>query len=234
MFRIAICDDDMEICNQIKCVLSTFLATEKAEAEIDIYHSGKKLFFSLKKGNEYNLIYLDIELSYLNGIAIGLYIREEQKNENTQIVFISADPSYALQLFQVRPLDFLVKPLKAQQVIHTLEKTFTLSEQQTKLLPYLSDKIKKRVPFKDIIYLSSDAKRIILHLKNGTDYFYGKLSALRLPKDFLVIHKSFIVNLNSVVQFKFNCVLLSNGEILPISRAHHVEVQEYIGQWNRE
>ena len=56
---------------------------------------------------------------------------------------------------------------------------------------------------------------------------YGKLSELNLPDtEFIQIHKSFIVNKQYVKRFKFDSVLLSNEEELPISRAYRKIVRE--------
>ena len=48
------------------------------------------------------------------------------KNEMTQIIYISGIESYAMQLFQNRPMDFLVKPVKQERVDHIMEEYLRL------------------------------------------------------------------------------------------------------------
>ncbi len=62
-------------------------------------------------GEYFGLIFLDIEMQYVNGIEAGKIIREKMKDELTKIVYISGSDNYAMELFQVRPLDFLIKPI---------------------------------------------------------------------------------------------------------------------------
>lgn len=227
MFRIAICDDQRSVCSEIEHTIENFFATESIQYEIDSFLSGEELLKELKNQEKYDLIYLDIELDVCNGVDVGRYIREELLDDFTQIAFISAKSSYALELFQVRPIHFLVKPFTPKQVIEVLEKALELQGRQTKIFHYRSGKLEKKISYKDIMYFSSDEKKVIIHMRDQEDYFYGKLSELQLPfTDFVQIHQSFIVNKQYVIRFKFDCVLLSNAEELPISRRYRSLVRE--------
>lgn len=227
MFRIAVCDDNDAVCSAIENTIDGFFKTESIHYEIDSFQSGEELLEELNDHVKYDLIYLDIELAQLNGVAVGRYIRENLLDDYTQIAFISAKPSYALELFQIRPIHFLVKPFTPRQVIGILEKAMELQGCQIKIFSYKTGKVENRIPFKDIMYFSSETKKIIVHTRNGKDSFYGKLSELNLPDtEFIQIHKSFIVNKQYVKRFKFDSVLLSNEEELPISRAYRKIVRE--------
>ena len=72
-----------------------------------------------------DVLFLDIELLTTNGIEVGRFIREEQENMETAIVYISANSSYAMDLFRVQPTDFLIKPLdkiKVGNVMNRIQK----------------------------------------------------------------------------------------------------------------
>ena len=227
MFRIAVCDDNDAVCSAIENIIDGFFRTENTHYEIDSFQSGEELLKELNNHEKYDLIYLDIELAQINGVAVGRYIRENLLDDYTQIAFISAKSSYALELFQVRPIHFLVKPFTPRQVISILEKAMELQGHQIKIFSYRTGKIENRIPYKDIMYFSSEGKKIIVHMRNGKDAFYGKLSELNLPDtEFMQIHKSFIVNKQFVTRFKFDSVLLSDDEELPISRAYRKTVRE--------
>ena len=235
MFRVAICDDNKALCIKIQKEIEEFFSTENISYETDLFFTGEELITSLKEQEKYDLIFLDIELGVINGINVGRFIREELLDDNTQIAFISAKSTYALELFQIRPIHFLVKPFAKVQLFKILEKTLELQGRQTKFLSYKSERAEKRVFFKDILYFSSEGKKIFIHMINGEDYFYGKLSDLNIPTtDFLCIHKSFIINKFYVVQFKFDKVILSNSEELPISRSYRKEVRKQLSLWQRE
>ena len=50
------------------------------------------------KSNPYDLIFLDIELPRMNGVAVGKYIRESLNNETVQIAYISSKQQYAMDI----------------------------------------------------------------------------------------------------------------------------------------
>lgn len=227
MFRIAVCDDNFSVCSEIENIIIHFFETEKVQYEIDSFQTGEELIRELEHQAKYDLIYLDIELEQINGVGVGRYIREQLLDDYTQIAFISGKSTYAMELFQIRPIHFLVKPFTSRQVMGVLEKAMELQGRQTKIFFYKTGKSECRVPYKDILYFSSDAKKIVVHTKMGNNYFYGKLSELKLPEtEFLQVHKSFIINKRYVTRFCFDTVLLRNDEKLPISRIYRKTVRD--------
>ena len=68
----------------------------------------------------FDLIFLDIELKKKSGLDVSNYIRNELGNESVQIAYISAKTGYAMDLFEFRPINFLVKPLEYSKVVITI------------------------------------------------------------------------------------------------------------------
>ena len=103
-----ICDDDegLMLGNWKKC----FMIMEKSikiQMNIDIWYQGESLCRFLRENKKIlDVLFLDIELLTTNGIEVGRFIREEQENMETAIVYISANSSYAMDLFRVQPTEF--------------------------------------------------------------------------------------------------------------------------------
>ena len=106
MYRIAICDDEEIVCSQFEQVLEPYIWEKKID--LDVFYSGEELIEVLAEGQHFDLIFLDIELCMMNGVEVGKYIRNKLGNENVQIVYISAKRQYAMELFETRPMNFLV------------------------------------------------------------------------------------------------------------------------------
>ena len=130
MFRIAICDDEPAICSQIERIVLDFGRKTSHYIEVDVYFSGEELYQYLEDGPYYDIIFLDIELKKLNEIDVGRKIRSDLKNEAILIVYISGRDSYAMELFEVRPMHFLVKPIRTERIMTVLEKGMELSSQR--------------------------------------------------------------------------------------------------------
>ena len=129
-FKIAICDDEKVICNSMFNLLQEISKSISICFETDCFTSGEKLCTEMKTTN-YDLIFLDIELPKMNGVAVGKHIRENLKNEFVQIAYISSNQEYAMELFEIRPINFLVKPLNYENISKIIDKLLTISEIDT-------------------------------------------------------------------------------------------------------
>ncbi len=65
--------------------------------------------FLERSSNTLDALFLDINLDTTDGIQVGNFIREKLDNYETKIVYISADSSYAMELFRQQPIAFFAK-----------------------------------------------------------------------------------------------------------------------------
>lgn len=231
MLRIAICDDDPTICTQIENVLLSFSSDSSTILDLEVYYDGISLKKALQQGEEYDLLFLDILLTDIDGIAIATYIREEMKNNLLQIVYISASDSYALQLFESRPLNFLVKPLQPEKILQVTAKALELLQTTQQYIDITFNRTSHRILLQDIIYLQSMGRKIRIITPKQPYEYYGKLEELKqqLPANiFIPIHKSYIINYHYVVGYNFDRVQMVNGETLAISQSHRTAVRKVL------
>lgn len=73
VLKIAICDDDNNICTQIEKIIMNYVKQNLVNFEIEIFNEGKKLLDSISKGNKFD--FLDIDLITVTGIEIAGKIR---------------------------------------------------------------------------------------------------------------------------------------------------------------
>ena len=119
--KIAICDDDINIQFTIEGFLQHILEEYGVESEIECFDLGDKICESHEKG-KFDLIFLDIEYEGKNGVEVGKYIREIVGDEIVQIAYISGNTGYAMELFEYRPINFLVKPITETEVKKVIDK----------------------------------------------------------------------------------------------------------------
>ena len=101
MFQIAICDDDKIFCEYFRECLEAVIKKMNIECNISIWYSGAQLQEHLINKNRVDLIFLDIVLVESNGVSIGKFIRENLLDYQVQIVYISNESGYAMQLFEI-------------------------------------------------------------------------------------------------------------------------------------
>jgi len=228
--KIAICDDHNNICSQVEAFAAQACESVGVKHNIDVYYCGEALCGKLTDGEVYDLIFLDIELNAINGVDVGNTIRDIHCNEYTQIAFISGKTEYAMQLFKLHPIDFLVKPLKYADIEQIVAKVLRINRINSGVFLFEYKRETHRVQINDIIYLESSKRKVNVVTHNGTFTFYGKLESVYESqlknRNFLFIHKSYLVNYNHVKTFGYEHLYVSNGTRLPISRARGAEIRD--------
>lgn len=229
MYRIAICDDEIAICAQFEKILLDYREAAHVEMTIDIYFSAEELYRFLLDGVDYDILFLDIEFKQENGIQVGERIRDELRNETMQIVYISGKQSYAIDLFNTRPLNFLVKPLDYQKVIQVFRKGMELSNKKHQYFTYKQGKNIKKILVKDILYFESLNRQVRMKTVRDTAIFYGSLEDIYEELhayQFFYIHKSYLVNYNHIIEFYYEKVIMSDRTALPISQSRRKAMRD--------
>ena len=230
MYNIGICDDGENICASIENMLIQCAKEMNIQLDTNVWYTGEGLKDYLEKGNPLDILFLDIELFQMTGIEVGNYIRNQLDDMGMQIIYISGKASYAQQLFKTQPLDFLVKPISQGQIRDVLEMAFRVMKKKKERFEFQQGKDYYYVPMGDIVYFGSEGRKVKIVTPKETFEFYGRLKevAKRLPEDFIVIHKSYIVNKEYIFRYTYEMVELVNGTILTISPANRKQVRERI------
>jgi two-component system, LytTR family, response regulator LytT len=185
-----------------------------------------------------DLIFMDIHLSDGTAFAIFSNIKIE-----TPIIFTTAYDEYAIDAFKVNSIDYLLKPIKVEEMERAMEKFKKLARPD--ILQYLTKlaqlaqltnyKDKLLIPFKDklqpvsmneISFFYTTDKNTRVYLKNGKFYPYSKtleqIESTLNPVDFIRANKQFILARNSVMDITiwFDSRLLVTTDIDPPERIY--------------
>lgn len=223
MIKIAICDDDELVIQQMEQILEKCAREQAMQLEFGMFYSGEELLRYMGKTQQrFDILFLDIEMGGLDGLKTAERIREIDRK--MLIVYVTNHESYALKAYQVHPFHFLVKPLDEQDVRKCFCQACSYVTQEEEYFEYTYKKNSYRKPIRDIMYFMSNKRMIQIHMEDGTiEEFYGKLDDidLRLQSvrtDFWRIHKSVLVNAKYIFRKTFYHVELTNGEKLNISK----------------
>ena len=230
MYNIGICDDGENICASIESMIMQCAKEMNIQLDTNVWYTGEGLKDYLEKGNALDILFLDIELFKMTGIEVGNYIRNQLDDMGMQIIYISGKASYAQQLFKTQPLDFLVKPISQGQIKDVLGMALRVMKKKKERFEFQQGKDYYYVPMGDIVYFGSEGRKVKIVTLKETFEFYGRLKevAKRLPEDFIVVHKSYIVNKEYIFRYTYEMVELANGTILTISPANRKQVRERI------
>ena len=196
MLNIAICDDDTAFSSQIEDIILSQCDEKKINAEIEVFTDGYYLLKSFKQGMSYNIIFLDIEMEKLDGLATAREIRKI--DSSVLIIYISGFDDYLKELFEVEPFRFISKPLDKDRLIRYFDEAYKRVQDNEEYFQFSFNKELKKCPLRDIVYFESNNRTIYIHLYDGTTtYFYGSKFVFLRP------HQSYYVNYHYIKKLNF-------------------------------
>ena len=233
MYRVGICDDDKILCSLLEKQIQALSADIAVGFETEVWYSGESLERDLKKGLGLDILFLDIELLQKNGIETGAFIRDEMGDTDTHIVYISSKQGYAMELFKIQPLEFLIKPISAARLKEVLIRSIKRKKGAESCFEYRKGSQFIRIPVKEILYFMSMDKKVLIIKNAGQEEFYGKLKNVmeQLPAGFLMIHQSYVIHQEYVGEYSYESIKMMNGDILSVSKPYRKEVRAKIKQY---
>ncbi|MDH6363309.1 two-component system response regulator LytT [Enterococcus sp. PF1-24] len=219
MLRIGICDDQQKARFSLSCNVERCLARQNTNCQIYEFSSAEGLLKWLEKHPDaLDLLFLDIEMADLDGMAAAKKIRET--NQQLALVFVTGYADYVFDGYEVGALDYLLKPAKEEQLTRVLNKVqASLVKHSQKVYTFQNTAGLYRIPYEKILYFMSERRQVILVTETQKYAFYGKLDDVekQVAPHFFRIHRRYLVYLAAVQQITGNSVQLAE-ETLPISR----------------
>ena len=227
--KIVVCEDDVYERKMIREAISETLRNFSLEIAADYFPSGEQLLYAMKQENRYCLYLLDIMLGKEeNGIKLAEEIRKH--DSEAQIAFLTNSSEYAIDAFEVGVIHYIIKPVTAEKVRSVLERWRVLAEQQESCLEVQSGKETRKFVKSQVLYIRSRDRGIEIHMKvhkwdSWMKYPFGAIEKeLKAMPQFVKIKRGYIVNLDNVRRIDSSECILTNGEMISVSRREQTEV----------
>ncbi len=226
MIRIAIVDDDKLTCQEIERLLHTVCKKLMCRITTDVFYDGTDFIQSVTQFEQYDLVFMDIELIEMNGISAGTYLRNELHDQYTQIVFISGKQGYLQMLFEVRPMNFLDKPVTEAKLEKCISTYLSLFPENDAFRCKVGKAIRQQ-SYRSVLCFHSENKEIVVTTSNDEFRFIGKLDEVAdiAPPFFWRTHKSYLINQNYIQMHQIDQITMSNGDRIPVSRHYQTEIR---------
>jgi len=186
--------------------------------------------FQAVNSHHVDLVFLDINMPDISGLSFAKSISDELK-----IIFTTAYRDYAVDGFDLKAVDYLLKPISFERLLQGIHKYLdenasheqnpgeALHIEKSDFIFVRADRKMAKVSFHEILYVESLSDYIKIHLYDDKMLITREtLSNLegRLPRGkFLRTHRSFIVSLDKVERFTSDTIEIGKYEI-PISRSY--------------
>lgn len=215
--KIAIVEDDESNRQTLHRHISDYAQEYRLSLTVDSYPDG--IDFIKSAVANYDIIYLDIEMTTLDGLKTAKQIR--QTNERVIIVFITNFIDYAIEGYQVDASDFLLKPLTYFNFSKHFNKLNKLINQRhNQCISVKRNGGIQKLSLKDIYYIESQGHYLHFHMKDETVsiiHSIKKIESKLLPAHFFRCNNYYLINLSHVEKLEDNHVIVK-GQRLQFSR----------------
>lgn len=189
-----------------------------------------------------DLIFLDVQMPGMNGFDVL-----DEITHDPFVIFTTAYDQYAIKAFERNAVDYLLKPIDQERFKLAVDRAIgRLNTEQNNVGELLRNmKTENKTSYDSHIFVQKSEKLINLpvdeieHLEASGDYTIlttkndqfvsssgiGKLEEILNPETFIRVHRSTIININSLKEIEkhFNggmIVKMNNGKTFPVSRTY--------------
>lgn len=187
--------------------------------------------------NEIDLMFVDINMPDLSGMEFVKSLQNPPK-----VIFTTAYSEYALEGFQVDAVDYLLKPIgysdflkaaqKAKERFFIRQTTNEELDSNEEFLFIKADYKLQRINLKDIKYIEGMREYVRIYIENQSPIMtllsMKKLVEHLPSKDFMRVHRSFIVNLNKITTIERNRIIFDKDVYIPVSEQHKEQFQQFL------
>ena len=211
-------------------ILKKYIEDQGSLQLLEVFGDPLKAMAYLQE-NHVDLIFLDINLPKLSGIAMLKALHQKP-----QVILTTAYSEYALEGYELDVVDYLLKPFSFERFLKAVSKV-RRPQAGTSSAPTPARKehfIKMgyeyiRISFEDILYLAADGDYCEIYLegkKHLSSEPLKKWIELLEGWDFFRIHKSYMVNIQQIEKVSGGMLVLRDGSLLPLGRAYKEEFME--------
>ena len=233
MFRIAIIDDDKAALSIVSSAVDTFFKEKNIEYNITSFYNPLNYLATIKEEN-FNLIFLDIDMPEKNGLSVA----EETLsiNKNTHIIFLSQREDLVFECLAIHPFGFIRKSNLINDfslMMNQFYDYYLSNNDEGKKIEFVEKNRTISFKINEIVYISSDRYYQDIVTKDN------KIETIRIPlstlenklKDdgFIRVHKCYIVNQSYIRIISNEEIKLTNDITIPLSKKRRDEViKEYL------
>jgi DNA-binding LytR/AlgR family response regulator len=190
---------------------------------------------------EVDVVFLDIQMPGLSGLDLAQVLARFKAPP--PIVFVTAHDEHAVEAFDLRAVDYVLKPVReerlAEAVRRVLEGSSRPAENADEQIPVERGGVTRFIKRTEVTYVEAHGDYARLHTAAGSHLVRTPLSTLEeewATAGFVRIHRSLLVSLAHVDEIRMEsgrCTVVIGGSDLQVSRRHTRELRELLTRRGR-
>ena len=217
--KIAIIEDERAHSQLLESYIQSFSKAEQVRMELQYFESAENFLFAWEAEHDFDLLFLDIQMAGMDGMNLAKQIRRQ--NEEVLIVFTTGISDYIQEGYEVEALQYLLKPLKEENVHKCLKRALAKRPAEDFLVFHTEEETLKLTE-RSINYIEARghgscigaAHQQPIEVKESLSAIEQMLKA----GEFIKCHRSYICRLGNVHHIDKENVYFDDGSSIPVSR----------------
>lgn len=231
--KIAICDDEEFYRAQVLVITQAYASqNEDKEISITAFAHGEDLLEAAEKTGGFDIYILDILMPEINGIELGIKLR--QLGYDGRIIYLTASSDHAIDSYKAKAFNYILKPFKKDDFFFALSEVIeSFSSQTDKNIVVKTKERSVRLAYDNIMSAELCKRCIIYHLTNGTSIesitirtsFSEAMQELLQDNRFILCGSSKVVNLQHVTIVENDFLIFKDNQQLYLPKKACREVR---------
>ncbi|MCD8018951.1 MAG: LytTR family DNA-binding domain-containing protein [Clostridiales bacterium] len=228
IYRIAVCDNDTAILQQIAAYLEQIQKETGHRLEVFYFSSGEDLLAHMPEDT--HILLLDIGMGSVSGMDAARKLRE--RGWNFYLAFITSMPEFALAGYEVHAFGFICKPIQYAPLLRLMRDIFSLLDKKPAALVLDVGKGKKVFQPEHLLY--AEVFQHETRFVTDQEVFLSRIPLADIEEKlqqygFFRCHKSYLVNLGRITHIATAEITVDNGDCLPLSKHRR---KEFLDTWS--
>ena len=230
MIKIAFCDDELSVLNQLRVLLDQYRVDRNLEIEYTAFQSPLELLAQIERGARFDILFLDVLMPGETGIDAAAEIR--QYDSNVKIIFLTSSAEFAVESYTVGAYFYQLKPVWPESFFRLMDSAAAAceKEQGDSLILRCKTGI-TRIEMRQLEYCEVVHRTLYFHLTDGQVLeSVGSLDELSRQLEssgrFLRPHRSYLVNLDHIQNLSSHIITMASGASIPLPRGKYHEVKD--------
>ena len=222
MLHVAVFDDERTALQVLAEEVCRWAEAEGEACSVETFASADAFWFVWEERKDLEVLLLDIEMPGMDGMELARRLR--QAGEPIGIIFVTGNPDFALEGYDLEAVSYVMKPVRRERLHAALSRARERMARRAAVLLPLSGGELERLYIADICCLESDGHASIVWKKDGTK-LVSKMGIQQLEQElencsdaFFKPHRSYFINLAHVERIGKKDVRMGNQLLVPIAR----------------
>ena len=230
MIRIALCDDEQKILDEVSKYIKKYEEKHNGGLEVFSFNSARALKNALDEEKSFDIFVLDVYIGDEMGTVLAKSIRS--RGIESPIVFLTTSVEHAPESFETGTLRYLIKPINPIKFYEAMDAALLQAEKVgERLVKLKTESGVERINASRILFSEAHAHYQYVILEDGKQIrvriTVAELYTTLMKYDgFVRVGSAYIINLRKIRNVSTTEVRLYNNISIPIPRGKHTEIKK--------